>query len=159
MRKQSLPPKIDKKTVRVLILGTFPGEESLRKREYYGNNRNTFWEIIFRVLKKKDPYVYCERIEILKKAGIGLWDIIKSCEREGSADSEIKEAVVNKLEKINNCSQLKTICFNGQKAEHLFKRHYDLLDLKEKVLPSTSPAYAGMSIGEKIQKWKIIRSN
>lgn len=156
MRKKGLPREIDEKTVRVLILGSFPGEESLRKREYYGNPRNKFWEIVFKALKKADPVCYKKRINVLKKTGIGLWDVIGSCERNGSLDSAILYEKVNDFEMLNNFPKLEVICFNGQRAEKLFNEHYDIVGIKSYSLPSTSPAHAGMSQSEKLRKWRSI---
>ncbi|MCK5592394.1 MAG: DNA-deoxyinosine glycosylase, partial [Candidatus Pacebacteria bacterium] len=82
-RKRGLPQIINKKA-KVLILGSFPGEDSLKMRQYYANRRNYFWKIIFKVLREKDPKEDKQRTKILEKNSIGLWDVVYSCFRKGS---------------------------------------------------------------------------
>ena len=68
-----------------LILGSFPGkEQTLCKPEesqwFYGAPRNQFWKILElvygRVLQTKH-----QKQALFNEAGIGITDIIKSCER------------------------------------------------------------------------------
>ena len=56
----SFDPIVDDKS-RVLILGTMPGVESLRKQEYYGHPRNAFWPIIAAVCGRELPVSYVEK--------------------------------------------------------------------------------------------------
>ena len=84
--KQSLTP-IGEKNAKVLILGTMPGEESLRLQEYYANPRNRFWKIIAAIFNEILPDHYEDRKKILLKHNIAIWDVAGSAEREGSLDS------------------------------------------------------------------------
>ena len=53
--------------------------------------------------------------------------------------------------------QIELICFNGAKAADLFRKHVKLnRPLRYLVLPSTSPANAGMSFAEKVKRWSRI---
>lgn len=47
----SLDPIIDTNT-KVSVLGSMPGEESLKKRQYYAHPRNQFWKIIHSIFDK-----------------------------------------------------------------------------------------------------------
>jgi hypoxanthine-DNA glycosylase len=62
---------------KILILGTIPGKESLKKKQYYSNSRNSFWKILFELLKveKSLGCSYEEKIEILKQNNISLFGI------------------------------------------------------------------------------------
>lgn len=82
--KKGFPPIADKKA-KVLILGSMPGEESLRKNEYYANPKNCFWRIMAALLGFGGDLNYEERTRILKKNRIALWDVMKSCERRGAS--------------------------------------------------------------------------
>ena len=78
----SFDPIVDDKS-RVLILGTMPGVESLRKQKYYGHPRNAFWPIIAAVCGRELPVSYVEKTAMLLDGGIALWDVCRGCEREG----------------------------------------------------------------------------
>ncbi len=97
--KQSFPPFVDSRA-RILILGTLPGEESLRLQRYYGNPRNLFWRVLADVFA--EPYVieYEQQKAMLRRNRIALWDVLHSAERIGSLDSAIKNPVPNDIAKL-----------------------------------------------------------
>ena len=115
--KKGLAPVIGK-DCRVLILGSFPSEESLCKREYYADRTNDFWKVIGRVTCKDlfdSSYEY--KVASIMDAGIGLWDVFAECEREGSSDSKIKKGILNDFHLLEKLApHLDLICFNGKKA-------------------------------------------
>ena len=78
----SFPPIIDKES-KILILGSIPGVKSLEMQQYYAHPQNKFWKIIFELFNEKFTTDYKERIEILEKHHIALWDVIDTCERKG----------------------------------------------------------------------------
>jgi hypoxanthine-DNA glycosylase len=84
-RISSFPPVISKRS-KILILGSIPGAKSLEMRQYYAHPQNRFWKIIFELLNENFTTDYSEKIKILKKHHIALWDVIDSCERKGSLD-------------------------------------------------------------------------
>jgi len=89
--KTGLEPIINKDT-KVLILGSFPSEKSLETKQYYANPGNQFWKLISENLETNlTSKPYKKRIRELLKNGIGLWDMIESCEREGSTDKKNKK--------------------------------------------------------------------
>lgn len=158
-RKRGLPQIINKKA-KVLILGSFPGEDSLKMRQYYANRRNYFWKIIFKVLREKDPKEDKQRTKILEKNSIGLWDVVYSCFRKGSADTKIRKPRFNNITKVlKEYPNIKAIFLNGSKANRLFDSKFlkNKLNVHIELLPSTSPANAGQTLTFKYSKWKKIR--
>jgi hypoxanthine-DNA glycosylase len=158
----SLDPIIDKNS-QVLILGSMPGVESLTKKQYYANQRNHFWKIIFTIFDKEDSLDYSSRISFLHEYKIALWDVIHSCQRIGSLDSDIKYEKPNEIEKfLESYPNIKLILFNGGKSYEVFKKHIGLssfsgIDLIK--LPSTSPTPGKnvKSYEEKLKEWNIIK--
>lgn len=154
----------------ILILGSMPGKRSLQENQYYAHPRNSFWRIFSTLFDVEENLIdgvdYKKRIESLKKANIALWDVLQSCTRESSLDSDIIESSVEKNDFSTfflNHPSIQHVYFNGAKAEELYRRHViPALDDQERELPmtrlpSTSPAHAAMSFEEKLKKWQIIR--
>jgi methylated-DNA-[protein]-cysteine S-methyltransferase len=160
----SFVPIVDDRT-RVLVLGTMPSAISLRKKEYYANPNNIIWTIIYEIFggtQELGPSTkYEEKISYLKQKGIGLWDVLKECERKGSGDSEIKNGALNDFKGlISKYPDIRTICFNGQKARKLFFSFYDqgsFIGMKFINMPSTSPANASIPFEMKVEMWRNIR--
>lgn len=70
---------------------------------------------------------YEEKIECLHKNHIALWDVYKSCEREGALDKDIKNAVPNDIDGfLKEYPSIETVIVNGQKATKNLKlnRHF-----------------------------------
>jgi hypoxanthine-DNA glycosylase len=140
-----------------------PGEESLRKQEYYAYNRNHFWKIIFALTNSEPIDIFEEKKALLLKNKIALWDVLETCDREGSLDSKIKSPVPNDFKRLfNTYPGIEKIYFNGKKAEQLFKSLI-IKDLEDSnfvydVLPSTSPANT-MKFEVKLEQWKKVRPN
>ncbi len=155
----SFPPIIDKES-KILILGSIPGVKSLEMQQYYAHPQNKFWKIIFELFTEKFTTDYDERIKILEKYHVALWDVIDNCERKGSLDSEIRNEEANKIgELLHSYPNIKAIFCNGQKY------HKNLLKILPKnfhlpiiVLPSTSPAYASLKYEEKLLSWQGIKN-
>ena len=105
----SFPPIINNES-KILILGSIPGIKSLEMQQYYAHPQNKFWKIIFELFNEKFTTDYKERIEILEKHHIALWDVIDTCERKGSLDSEIRNEEANKIgELLHNYPNIKAI--------------------------------------------------
>ncbi len=149
-----LAPVIDERA-RVLILGSFPSTASLAAQQYYAHPQNQFWRIlgavIERPLKEMD---YAARLAAVQAAGIAIWDVFASCERAGSLDSAIREARPNDLGALRReAPALGRVCFNGRMAAKRI-REVEVLGFAARVLPSTSPAHAGMSFEQKLGAWQ-----
>jgi TDG/mug DNA glycosylase family protein len=160
--KSSFPPVVDENTS-ILILGSLPGEESLRQQKYYANPRNDFWPILFRMFDTLIAKDYEDRLKFLKSHRIGLWDVIHRAERIGSLDSNIRNATANDFESLfENYPHIKMLAFNGRKSENTFRR---MVLVKQKLppnllmeyFPSTSPAHKYISVEDKYLKWSILR--
>ncbi|NLN94687.1 MAG: DNA-deoxyinosine glycosylase [Bacteroidales bacterium] len=97
-KKEGFPPIIDGNT-KVLVLGTMPGDRSILTGEYYANPKNQFWKIIFRVFNSGESVLdYNDKIELLLKNKIGLWDVLFRANRAGSLDSNIYNEEFNDFE-------------------------------------------------------------
>lgn len=158
---ESFPP-IASAAARVLILGSMPGKASLRAQQYYAHPQNAFWRIAGTIVGFDPAASYEIRAELLRAAGIALWDVLKSCTRESSLDSAIvpATAVPNDLPAfLGDHPQIRRICFNGAKAEALFARHVrprlaPAPEIRYLRLPSTSPANASVPWPRKLQAWR-----
>jgi TDG/mug DNA glycosylase family protein len=145
----------------VLILGSFPGGQSLARREYYANPRNHFWQIIESLLGIPGDMPYAERVSHLNARRIALWDVIRSCTRTGSSDATLGDVEPNDIPLfVQERKTIRLIALNGKAAEHHFARsvHDDgrLRGIAILTLPSTSPANAGCSMDQKIMRWREI---
>lgn len=157
MRKIAFIPIADNNS-RILILGTMPSEESLRKQERYGHKSNQFWKIIFLLFNKPLPEEYDEKNALLKEKRIAIWDVLESCEGQGSLDSNIKNERPNDFNKFfKEYPRIKHIFFTSKKAEAFYKRYVGFDGEHIFItLPSPSAANAGMRFDEKLEKWKIL---
>jgi len=155
MRIHSFEPIVNSEC-RIIILGSIPGIESLRKQEYYGHPQNKFWDVLYGVFKEKPDNEYSLKKLFLLNHGIALWDVIKSCERKGSADSAIKNIKLNDFYSLfTENPRIKCIFFNGRAAENIFKKNFSFPDITSIYLGSTSPAHA-VAIKERICDWSVI---
>ncbi len=159
---QGFPP-VAAVDARVLILGSMPGVASLRAVEYYAHERNAFWQIMGDLLGARRQLPYAERLRKLQAAGIALWDVMASCERHGSLDSDIvaSSVVANDFPAFFAVHRkIERIFFNGAAAETSFRRHVLPLlvesDFYLQRLPSTSPAHAARGYPEKLAAWRAV---
>ena len=161
---RGFPPVVDGRA-RVLVLGSLPGQASLAAREYYAQPQNAFWRIMGALIGAGPELRYRERLERLKQSSLALWDVLAAGERPGSLDSAIvrSSAVVNDFGKLLERHRgIGLICFNGRTAHDLYVRRVlpelpgPLKTTALQVLPSTSPAHAGMPFAAKLERWSIL---
>ncbi len=160
---RSFPP-IFGPDAQVLILGSMPGIESLRRRQYYAHPRNAFWPIMGALFGAGPELPYARRVARLRAARVAVWDVLARCRRAGSLDTAIapKSARPNNLESLlRRAPRLRVVFFNGGAAEYWFRRCFgNRLDRPPFAgrrygrLPSTSPAHAGRSFEEKLAIWR-----
>jgi len=144
---------------RILILGTMPGIKSLQAQQYYAHSRNAFWIIMFTLFDVPYSDNYEIRVDLLLKNRLALWDTLQFCYREGSLDSNIKDAQPNHFsEFLQQNSGIKYIIFNGKTAEKFYdKFNIRVAKIEYYCLPSTSPANARMTIDDKLNVWALVK--
>ena len=139
---------------KILILGTFPSVKSREGNFYYNHPQNRFWKVMSTLLGNPLPITIEEKKEMLLQYHIAIWDVIYSCDIQGSSDSSIQNVVPNEIAKVLTESNIKSIYANGGKAYDLYYRYcyestkYDIIKL-----PSTSPANASYSIDKLVECW------
>lgn len=155
----NIPPVFDKDS-EVLILGSFPSIKSREAEFFYGHPQNRFWKVTATVFGCDVPKTTEEKKAFLLKNHVALWDVVGSCEIEGSADSTIKNVVPNDIEMILNAADIKQIFVNGKTAEKYYRKYIQpRINRAAICLPSTSPANAAKSLADLIEEWKIIKTD
>lgn len=156
MIKHPIEPVYNEKS-KILILGSFPSVKSRESCFFYGHPQNRFWKVIAAIFDEEVPQTIDEKKVMLIRNNIAVWDVIASCDIEGSADSTIKNVVANDLNCILKTADIKQIYVNGKKAEQLYKKYIEkTIDQKAICLPSTSPANAAWSVERLIKAWSVI---
>ncbi len=150
------PPAVTP-NVRVLILGSLPGERSLAQQQYYAHPRNQFWRLAGELAGADLPLLeYEARLSRLNACGIGLWDVVAAATRPGSLDQHLRDIVPNRLaDLVAALPELRAIAFNGSTASRIGRKEIgndpgDRLTLID--LPSSSPANT-VSYATKAEAW------
>lgn len=154
--RTGLPPVVGPRP-RVLVLGSFPSEQSLATGRYYANPRNQFWRLVGAVLGFDADAPYDARIAAATEHGVALWDVLHSCRRAGSLDARIdrKTAVVNDIGALlADHPGIDRIVVNGSAALELFERHVRV-GVPAVRVPSSSPA-ATMAFEDKLAQWRVL---
>ncbi len=145
MNKLCFEPVSDKNS-KVLILGSFPSEKSLKEGFYYGNKSNRFWKILFEYFDEKLVDDIQSKKKFLLTHKIALWDIVKTTNLNGSSDLKLQNQVIE----INDISSflqthqnIKAIFCNGKTSYEIAKKYF--LNVNFIYLPSTSPANVSFS--------------
>ena len=149
-----IPPFFDGDS-KILILGSFPSVKSRETGFFYGHPQNRFWRVLAEIFSEPIPKTVDEKRELLRQNKIALWDVIASCDIEGSADSSIRNAVPNDLSVILSKADIDSIFVNGKAAERYYKKYQEpRIKRPAKPLPSTSPANAAVGFPELIAVWR-----
>lgn len=159
---KSFLPSINSKS-EILILGSIPGVKSLEEQQYYAHPQNRFWRMMGLLcnVENLQDLNYPQKLQVLLKNRIALWDVIGTCTRKGSLDSNIQNETPNNIpELLKQFSNINTICLNGNKAYAAFKKYFP--DLLKKCncykLPSTSPANARYKLNDLYREWESVIS-
>lgn len=162
MKKYSFPPAVTS-DCSVLILGSLPGDESLLQTQYYAHPRNAFWKIMGNLLGFDPSLPYKERLSLLNRCGVGLWDVVASGVRPGSLDQHISRVCPNDIPGLlNHFSSIGMVCCNGSASYQFLKRYFPQLITDGKLpvikMPSTSPAAARLTYEQKFCAYKAVIS-
>ena len=150
------PPVFDENS-EILILGSFPSVKSRQESFFYANPQNRFWKLMAQLINESTPKDTKDKIVMLKKHKIALWDVIESCDIVGSSDSSISNVVPVDISQILSRANIIKVYANGGKAFELYNKYlYPKTQLDITKLPSTSPANAGYSFDKLLSEWKKI---
>lgn len=140
---------------RMLILGSFPSVKSREICFFYGHPQNRFWRVMAKICNSEIPESVEEKTNLILSNNFAVWDVIHSCEIEGSSDNSIKNVVPNDISVILNNSRVDRIFVNGKKAESLYKKYIEKnVGIQAIYLPSTSPANAAWREDRLTKIWK-----
>lgn len=157
MIQHPIQPVYNEKS-RILILGSFPSVKSRENMFFYGHPQNRFWKVVSSVFSCDEPKTTEEKRQFLLSNRIAVWDVIASCDIEGSSDSSIKNVVANDLSRILHVAEIEKIYVNGKTAEKYYNKYIRNVIQREAIcLPSTSPANAMWSLEKLIEEWKKIK--
>ena len=156
MIQHPIEPVYDKNS-KILILGSFPSVKSREAGFFYGHPQNRFWKVLSAVCESEVPTTIEEKKAFLHENHIAVWDVIRSCDIEGSSDSSIKNVIPNDLGLILEEADIKQIYVNGKKAEQLYQKYIFPKNKRKAIcLPSTSPANAAWSLEKLTEEWRKI---
>ena len=156
MEVHTIKPVFNKDS-RILILGSFPSVKSREAKFFYGHPQNRFWKLLGELFNENAGDGAKEKTEFLLKHNIALWDVIASCEIEGSSDSSITNVTPNDISIILKEANIRAIFTNGKTADKLYKKYIEnKTGIKAICLPSTSPANAAWTFDKLKEEWKKI---
>jgi len=148
-------PAIARSDARLFILGSLPGDASLKVQRYYAHPTNQFWKLLGAALGEElHGLDYESRLARLAERRVGLWDVVAFAERPGSLDQAIRGAGHNPIDRLRHDFPLvRALAFNGGTAAKLGRR---LIGEPEGVtlldLPSSSAAYT-QPLADKALAW------
>lgn len=156
-QEHSIAPVFDASS-KVLILGSFPSIRSRAAAFYYAHPQNRFWRVLSTLYGETVPESIEEKCDFLHRHHLALWDVIRSCQIEGSDDASIRQVVPNDLTPILQTADLRLLITNGKTAGKLYDRLLFPKTQRPAVcLPSTSPANAACSLERLLDAWAIVR--
>lgn len=142
---------------RVLLLGSMPSVASRAAGFFYAHPQNRMWRVLAEIYSEAVPSTEAEKRELLSSHNLAMWDVLQSCEIEGSMDSSIKSAVPNDISRILNTGDIRAIFTTGGAAEKYYRRLvYPTTLLPSRPLPSTSAANARMSLEALVEHYREI---
>lgn len=124
-----------------LIIGTIPparfcqSQATLKSRDvpfYYGSSDNQFWPLIGQVFQQSFLYdnsaqAVEQRKSFLAKKGVGITDIIQSCDREeeGASDDQLKNIACKEIKSLLRANtSIKTLIYTSEYVKRLMYKMY-----------------------------------
>lgn len=153
--KEGLAPLVGEDP-RVLVLGTLPGDESIKRQAYYSNPRNQFWKILDSIVHRREGQ---SNEEFAKEIGIALWDCCHSAVRKGSSDDGFEKGteVPNDVEQfLKEHPSIKIIILNGKSTK---TKYYDKFfnDIKSPQTIALISSVASVRFEDKVEEWSVIK--
>lgn len=154
--EHTIPPVYNKDS-RILILGSFPSVKSREGGFFYHHPQNRFWRVLSQVFDVPLPVTKDEKKNMLLQLRLALWDVVQSCEIEGSSDSSIRNVIPNDITVILKTADISRIVCNGNTSYRLYMKYiYPDTAIEPLKMPSTSPANAGFSLDKLVKAWSEI---
>lgn len=145
---------------KILVLGSFPSIKSREENFYYANPYNRFWKLIAKILSSAVPTTIDEKKKLLIDNKIAIWDVIYSCEIEGSLDTSIKDPKVNDICNLLRKTKINIVIFNGKKASQVYSKYLEhYIGINYYTLPSTSPTNASYTFEKLYFSWNEVILN
>jgi len=145
---------------KILILGSLPSVKSREQGFYYGHPQNRFWKVLAGLLKWEEPVTIEEKKKMLLENKIAIWDVLESCDIQGSSDSSIKNAVAADIPGLLEKTKIEKIYVNGTTAGKYYKKYlYPLTGMEAVVLQSTSPLNCRYNLEKLTVNWSVILQN
>jgi len=145
---------------KILILGSLPSVKSREQGFYYGHPQNRFWKVLAGLLKWEEPVTIEEKKKMLLENKIAIWDVLESCDIQGSSDSSIKNAVAADIPGLLEKTKIEKIYVNGTTAGKYYKKYlYPLTGVEAVVLQSTSPLNCRYNLEKLTVNWSVILQN
>jgi hypoxanthine-DNA glycosylase len=142
---------------KTLILGTFPSIKSFEDNFYYAHPKNQFWRLLSALFDEDLPQSIDEKKRLLERYNIALWDMVSSCKRKNSLDSNLRDIEVNDIRAfVKRYPSIQKICFTSKTAQKLYEKNFSDVELETFYLPSPSPAYASVGFEEKLRGYREV---
>ncbi len=156
MEQHNIPPLFDAES-RILILGSFPSVKSREGQFFYHHPQNRYWKVMAAILSCEIPVTIEEKKKMILSHHIAMWDVIASCEIDGSSDSSIRNVVPNDIGRLLAETKIEKIYTNGLTAHKYYHKYIEKqIKITDVTLPSTSPANAVWPLERLIQAWQPI---
>ena len=145
---------------KILILGSLPSVKSREQGFYYGHPQNRFWKVLARLLEWEEPVTIAEKKDMLLQNQIAIWDVLESCDIQGSSDSSIKNPVAADIPRLLKKTKIEKIYVNGTTAGKYYKKFiFPLTGIEAEVLQSTSPLNCRYNMEKLTENWSVILKN
>lgn len=139
---------------RALILGTYPSPKSFENNFYYGHPQNRFWPLLAWLTGEPVPADIPEKIGLLHRHHLALWDVLRQCSIQGASDASIQKPVPNPVHTLVAEQNIQAVFCNGKTSFQLYQKHIQpLCGLEATALPSTSPANAAFTFAKLQEAW------
>lgn len=138
----------------ILIVGTYPSPKSRAQGFYYGHPQNRFWRLMALLYNEPLPTEISQKIALLHRHRLALWDTIAHCTITGASDATIRDVVPTDLTGLCRLAPIKRVVCNGMAAYRMCMRYHTLEGVSVVGLPSTSPANAAFGLERLAEQWR-----